>query len=278
LNVLREAFFLETGRGRRFCLLTRPASDPVGTLLYLPPLAEEMNKSRRMAALAANAFASAGWAVLQIDLFGCGDSDGDFGDAGWKDWIDDVDSGWSWLCRTFDLEPWIWTLRGGSLLAADWMKRSGNGPNVLMWQPVTNGQQHLAQFMRLKVASEMLVESDAKNVMTRMREALKAGESVEIAGYQLSPALASGFDGAKLAFEAGYAARCVLIEVASAGRQEASPALRMLEQRSSEAGVQVALEVVPGTAFWQTQEIEVVPALIEKSRTLLQDVPADALS
>lgn len=278
MNVLREAFFLETSRGRRFCLLTRPTSDPVGTLLYLPPLAEEMNKSRRMAALAANAFASAGWAVLQIDLFGCGDSDGDFGDAGWKDWLDDVDSGWSWLCRTFDLEPWIWTLRGGSLLAADWMKRSGNGPNVLMWQPVTNGQQHLAQFMRLKVASEMLVESDAKNVMTRIREALKAGESVEIAGYLLSPALASGFDGAKLAFEAGYAARCVLIEVASAGRQEASPALRMLEQRSGEAGVQVALEVVPGTAFWQTQEIEVVPALIEKSRTLLQDVPADALS
>jgi len=278
LNVLREAFFLETGRGQRFCVLTRPASDPVGTLLFLPPLAEEMNKSRRMVALAADAFASAGWAVLQIDLFGCGDSDGDFGEAGWADWLDDVDAGWSWLTRQFGLVPWLWTLRAGSLVAADWIKRSGHGPNVLMWQPVTNGQQHLAQFMRLKVASEMLVESDAKNVMSQMREALKAGQSVEIAGYLLSPALASGFDGAKLAFEPGYGARCVLIEVASAGRNEASPALRMLEQRLGEAGVQGMLEVVPGTAFWQTQEIEVVPALIEKSRILLQEVPADALS
>jgi len=33
-----------------------------------------MNKSRRMAALQARVFAAMGFGVLQIDLFGCGDS------------------------------------------------------------------------------------------------------------------------------------------------------------------------------------------------------------
>jgi pimeloyl-ACP methyl ester carboxylesterase len=42
------------------------------------PFAEEMNKSRRMAALQSRALAAQGYAVLQIDLFGCGDSGGDF--------------------------------------------------------------------------------------------------------------------------------------------------------------------------------------------------------
>jgi alpha/beta superfamily hydrolase len=43
-------------------------------------LAEELNKSRHVAAAQARAFAAAGYSVLQIDLYGCGDSSGDFGE------------------------------------------------------------------------------------------------------------------------------------------------------------------------------------------------------
>ena len=49
-----------------------------------------MNKSRRMAALQARAFAEMGFGVLQIDLFGCGDSSGDFSDARWDIWKQDL--------------------------------------------------------------------------------------------------------------------------------------------------------------------------------------------
>ncbi|MBK8384562.1 MAG: hypothetical protein IPL11_02315 [Candidatus Accumulibacter sp.] len=41
------------------------------------------NKSWRIVPLQARALATAGYAVLQIDLMGCGDSSGDFGDATW---------------------------------------------------------------------------------------------------------------------------------------------------------------------------------------------------
>ena len=40
-----------------------------------------------MASLQAKAMAGAGYFVLQIDLYGCGDSAGDFGDALWERWI-----------------------------------------------------------------------------------------------------------------------------------------------------------------------------------------------
>lgn len=44
-----------------------------GSIVYIHPFAEEMNKSRRMAALQARALTLAGFAVLQLDLIGCGD-------------------------------------------------------------------------------------------------------------------------------------------------------------------------------------------------------------
>ena len=97
----REVFFLPTpgssARGQRLCVHHGPGRAARGAVLYLHPFAEEMNKARRMAALQSRALADAGFSVLQIDLFGCGDSSGDFGDATWNDWIDDALLGCAWL-------------------------------------------------------------------------------------------------------------------------------------------------------------------------------------
>jgi alpha-beta hydrolase superfamily lysophospholipase len=67
-----EAFFLPAASGQRFCLFHQPDSLTAarGAVVYVHPFAEEMNKSRRMAALQAKALAAAGYAVLQIDLHG----------------------------------------------------------------------------------------------------------------------------------------------------------------------------------------------------------------
>ena len=76
-------FYLRFTAGKRFCLLHSPDRKAVGAVLYVHPLAEEMNRSRRMAALQARALAASGWVVLQDDFLGCGDRDADFGDADW---------------------------------------------------------------------------------------------------------------------------------------------------------------------------------------------------
>lgn len=94
-----ESFFLKTGSGERFCLYHSPHPDREcrGALIYVHPFGDEMNKSRRMAAIQARAFSAMGLGVLQIDLFGCGDSSGEFGDARWNIWSQDLVLAKNWL-------------------------------------------------------------------------------------------------------------------------------------------------------------------------------------
>ena len=193
-------FFLRFTAGRRFCLLHAPERRAIGAVLYVHPLAEEMNKSRRMAALQARALAASGWFVLQVDLFGCGDSDGDFGDADWQRWLADVDEARGWLRGETGQEPVLWGLRAGCLLATEAAARASERVELVLWQPVISGRQHLTQWLRLNVAGRLLDASAADRSGTQALQARFArGETVEIAGYRIAAALAAGLESADLA-------------------------------------------------------------------------------
>ena len=92
-----DAFFLDTPDGPRFCMFHAPVGACRGALVYVHPFAEEMNRSRRMAALGARALAAQGIGVLLLDLHGCGDSADDFGDATWDGWLRDIAAARAWL-------------------------------------------------------------------------------------------------------------------------------------------------------------------------------------
>jgi exosortase A-associated hydrolase 2 len=192
-----QAFFLQARQGQRFCLFHPPGQHARGALLYVHPFAEEMNKTRRMAALQARSFARQGYGVLQIDLYGCGDSSGDFADARWDIWKQDLTLALDWLAARHYGPIGIWGLRLGALLALDF---SVDGDRFLerliLWQPVLSGKIHLNQFLRLRVASQMLGMDDAPSVSNAsLRMQLAGGSSVEVAGYELSAELASAIDG-----------------------------------------------------------------------------------
>ena len=261
-----DAFFLPAGRGeQRLCLFHAPApafhDRPRSKVLYLHPFAEEMNKSRRMAALACRALAEAGHAVLQIDLRGCGDSSADFGDAGWADWQDDVRLGLAWLDARVPAAPlWLWGLRAGCLLAAaDW----GRPVNHLFWQPMTSGKLALQQFLRLRLAAEM-AGGAAKGLMEQMKATLADGGTVEVAGYALGAALANGLDAARLA-PAGTPGRVEWLELSTREDAALTPVSEQALQAWRDAGWTANARVLPGPGFWATAEIELAPALITAS-------------
>lgn len=263
-----EAFFLPVTGGRLFCLFHRPDGMATlkGAVIYVHPFAEEMNKSRRMAALQAKAMASAGYAVLQVDLIGCGDSTGDFGDATWDSWIENLVEAGAWLQKQTGQQLWWWGLRVGSLLAAEAASRAGQPCRLLLWQPVMLGKQYLQQFLRLKIAGELL-DGGAKGAMHRIKAELADGVPVEIAGYTLSPALALGLESAELNMPRGV--RCVaLVEISSGTTTELSPAAGARLKTWREAGIEVRGISISGPAFWQTTEIEECPALIDASLQL----------
>lgn len=262
-----HAFHLPVGAGRsgqRLCIHHTPGEAGVrGAVLYLHPFAEEMNKSRRMAALASRALARAGFAVLQIDLLGCGDSSGDFGDATWDDWAADAMLGAQWLRQQHAAPLWLWGLRAGCLLAAETGARLGGDVSHVYWQPPASGKLLLQQFLRLKLASDLLdAKADKADKSDDPRQQLAAGRAVEIAGYLLNPLLAQGLEQAQLKPPAGPT-QGLWLEATTRADASLLPATQAALTRWRDAGHSVRAEVVQGPAFWQTQEIEDAPALVD---------------
>lgn len=259
--------------GQRLYLHHEPegGAAPRHALVYLHPWAEEMNKSRRMAALASRALSADGHAVLQPDLKGCGDSSGDFGQASWRDWVDDALRALAWMReRHPGAELWLWGLRSGALLAAAAAAElDGERPSLLFWHPSTQGKAVLQQFLRLKAAAQ-LADGGGKAILAAARAELAAGRPVQVAGYALAPALASGLEAAQLtppARAGSLPGRAVWFDVSQQADSAPSPATRTALEHWREAGWQVDARTVAGPAFWQTTEIEEAPALIEATRS-----------
>lgn len=253
-------FFLDRPDGPRFVVHHRPEGPARAGIVFVHAFAEEMNKSRRMAAQQARALADAGNEVLQIDLLGCGDSSGDFGDATWQDWVGDVLAAAAWLQEQCRAPLWLWGHRAGCLVAAEAAQQLTLPARVLFWQAPAQGKTLLQQFLRLRVAADLL-DGRAKGLMDELKQRLAAGEAVDIAGYTLSADLARGLEQATLAPPPNPAA-AVFIELSTRPDAEPTPALASAAQRWSQAGAAVRTRVVTGPAFWQTTEIEDAPALL----------------
>lgn len=263
-----KAFFLPLRQGNRFCILhdPPPAAPRRGAVLFIHPFAEEMNQSRRMAALQSRACADAGWTTLQIDLYGCGDSDGDLAEARWEDWIGDVTDASGWLRERTAAAPVLWGLRAGCLLAAQVARASQPG-GLVMWQPVLSGKQHLRQFLRLKAVSERI--GGGETAVDTVRDELERGRTVEIAGYPLNPGLAAALNAADLEPPA-EPSRIAWLEVQARGAALSSPSRARIEA-FERAGHAVCARAVDGAPFWQIAGSRDAPALIDATLAAMQE-------
>lgn len=281
---LPEAFFLPAAPdaradGSRFCLFHAPAASAVrGSVLYLHPFGEELNNTRRLVARQARAMAQAGFAVLQIDLFGCGDSPGNLEDARWEDWLDDARLGRQWLETQAGGPMWLWGLRAGALLAASLVAEPSQTPNaklpgLLLWQPVPSGQQALQQFLRLHAASQWLGAGTAEAASPAKQ--LDQGESVDIAGYTLTPELARGLQQARLAPpESPGTQRLIWLDTSSQADPRLSPASERQIDTWRTAGWTVDARAVAAPAFWQQVGTEDAPDLLAATLAAMSAIQA----
>jgi exosortase A-associated hydrolase 2 len=238
-------------------------------LLVAHPFAEELNKSRRMIALAAERIAAANYAVLEIDFLGCGDSSGDFADASWGDWISDLQLGYDWLSTRYRLPIWIWGVRAGALLASAFLERTGKSSNLLFWQAVLSGHQHLTQFVRLKSASEFLGQEINRSGTQVLVKRLLGGDTLEIGGYRLASKLARGLADAELNLPPSFSGRIVCLEVLGSQGGEISPALASRVHHWRKTGLTAQAIVAPGVPFWQTEQISEAPDLLDATLSCL---------
>ena len=266
-----EAFFLASSNGRRYCLFHPPQGVVRGALLYVHPFGEEMNKTRRMVALQARALAALGYGVLQIDLYGCGDSSGELRDARWAIWKQDIADGVAWLARRSGQPVGLWGLRLGALLALDYARTAALPPSrLVLWQPVNSGAAFLTNFLRLRVTSELVSgTSEPADDSVDLRAALRAGKTIDIGGYELSGALAAAIDAAEATSFAPTGYPVDWFDVVPSAQRPLAPGAAKVASGWRAQGATLQVHLVHGQPFWATQEIVECSTLLAATSALL---------
>jgi alpha-beta hydrolase superfamily lysophospholipase len=84
-------------------------------ILFVPPLFEEMNRTRALIVAVMNRLAKRGHSCWLVDLSGTGESERDLGKVTWQDWRHDVTFAAAYIADK-SKKPLIASLRGGALL------------------------------------------------------------------------------------------------------------------------------------------------------------------
>jgi len=257
----RAEFFEAAGR-RLFALHIAPTGPVRGSAVYVPSFAEEMNRCRSHAAGQARALAAAGIHCMLIDLYGTGESDGDFVNVTWETWREDVAAAAAYVEQLCGHPPMLWGVRTGALLAAEAAVAMQQAEQrLLFWQPVLDGKVFLNQYLRLRIASQLV--SDAERETTeRIRARLNSGEVLEIAGYPLTQALADGLASSRISsVTLTPSAKIGWIEIVAAADQTlALPSRRQIDAWTA-AGATVVAEAVACPMIWQLHERADAPEL-----------------
>lgn len=268
--------FVPGSKGPLFALLRQSTGHAAGCVLFVPPFAEEMNKCRRMYTEAAVALAQHGWASIVPDLFGTGDSAGDFGDATWRTWQSDLSIVADWSAALGFPVVRLVAARLGCALAA----MSSDQPalsrirRTSLWHPVLDGGRYLSQFLRLRMAAGLL--DDGKETGRELRERLRRGESLDVAGYMLTGHLASELEAIDAA--GALSSKLGLIQWLEVVRDEAAglpPASSRVVDAAMERGVSVEPHVVAGEPFWASAEIVVNRAIVDRTVSHLVEREAE---
>lgn len=103
----------EGSGGREWLMRVGRADAPA--ILFVPPLFEEMNRTRALIAAAMRWLARRGHGCWLVDLAGTGESERDLAAVSWQDWRHDVSLAAAHIARQAR-RPLVASLRGGALL------------------------------------------------------------------------------------------------------------------------------------------------------------------
>jgi exosortase A-associated hydrolase 2 len=267
-----SAQFIDGARGRIFAVMHRPEVPTGSGVLIAPAFAEEMNKTRTMLAEVGRALRARGIATVVVDLYGTGDSEGEFRDATYTCWIDDLARAAAWSAD----EGWpiegLLCVRLGCLLGAQVAREALRAVRrTVFWQPVVHGERFVTQFLRMRVAASMM--QSARETVSGLRQRLRDGEPLEVAGYELSPELAMELDRLKLVDLTGsYLGVLHWMEVISDVAGSTAAASQSCLEIARLRGLQASVRTVVGAPFWATTEIVRIAELVDSTVEALSSV------
>jgi exosortase A-associated hydrolase 2 len=271
-----KVFYLP-GQGGELFVCYYPPSTESGTkghVVFVPPFAEEMNHSRRMISIQARRLSEIGYGAVVFDLYGTGDSGGDFADARWDLWKSDVATITEWILDQTSTAINLLGLRLGSLLAVDYAQHASKRPErIIMWQPIVSGQLFLNQFLRLRLVANMsrVGGNHAKESTQSLRRLLSQGESIEVAGYELNAEITTAIDSLSLRdLGAKLSTPLYWFELSISKDAPFSPASERVLTEWVRQGLDVTKKAVEGEPFWAIQETALTPTLVDATTELFE--------
>ncbi|HLO64103.1 MAG TPA: hydrolase 2, exosortase A system-associated [Azonexus sp.] len=266
---------MPTPEGRLFAVYHEPVGNVRGNVLVVPAHNEEMNRCRSMVTIQAQELARHGIGTLVVDLFGTGESDGQYNDARWELWLDNVRQARAWLNDKPGGCLALLGIRLGVPLALASIAGEALVPAIIAWQPVIDGKLYLTQFMRMRIAGNMDRTDIPKETSNTLRASLSEGKSIEIAGYEIHPEMASALDNMRLSsLLPSVGVSVAWFEKGNGEEFDISPASRQLLDAWKQSGTQVAVESFDGPAFWALHDRVAAPELIHKTSSWMQSLLA----
>lgn len=155
-----EYRYFGPARARLFGVIHRPrANRTKGGVVLCYPIGQEYMRIHRTYSELARSLTSAGYCVLRFDYFGCGDSQGEFIDATFERWADDIHSAHEELCSAAGVrEAWLVGSRLGANLALDASPGLPNIEGLVLWEPIVEGEAYISTLRR---AHEDLLRNNA---------------------------------------------------------------------------------------------------------------------
>lgn len=268
--------FMAGCKGRIFTLFYPPQGETCrGAILHVPAFAEEMNKSRHMITMQARKLSADGYGVLVFDYYGTGDSEGDFENATWDTWQQDVLFLIDWLTRNVSNNVCLWGLRFGCLLAASSAEINNRIPKLFFWQPVFNGEHYMQQFLRLRMAANLFASNNKESTKS-LKLKLNEGETLEVAGYDLSPGLFHAISNKVMAKNnLGTVKEIIWFDVNKPLKPLNVPGQKLISHWQEQYDLEVLYECVEGKQFWANQEIVYAEQLIDSTTARLVGYSSD---
>ena len=234
-------------------------------VILVPPFAEEMNRSKRMFVLCAQKLSEIGLNVILFDYAGTGDSEGEWGDYGYVDWLQNFHDVYEYAQTKSLHRVDIISLRFGSLLSVDAIVNKGIViNNCIFWDPVEKGETFIRQLIRTKIAAEMSVAKSKSDKYDYLNDLDQQG-FIEIAGYKLTRELIDSIKLLNLSDNLEKLTKVSVVHWIQLGQHLAQP--KCLNESISQP---ISFKSVDDIRFWMQQEVTISPVLIDETSRILE--------
>lgn len=241
--------------------------EPAWGMVICDPFAEEKKCAHRALVEAARAFCAADVSCLRFDYRGTGDSPGEFVDAGPEQWLEDIRAAVAWARAEMGLEALgLLGLRLGATMAA---QLAAEVDFLVLWEPVLDGRQFMAQNLRRSQIKAMLTTGDEAEA-AQVREAHTA-ETFDFDGYRISATTREQIEGLSLKSDVPSGGGPALVLQLTSREQPGDDYVRLAEELGGTAGA------VRQEPFWNRLGLSNPRPVIERTELWLAEQQAARL-